>query len=291
MPVTRFERSSEVDYGVSGGLDSRTVSWIAEGTDPGTGTLDEEVLDHARANAPSSWNGIARSDIQIRQVLPFIYRVDAIFSNSSPSAFAEVSQTAEASFAYGTATERVIYSLETVNKFPASAEDFDNAIGVEGDGQSQVITGAEALRTTGRRTLAFTAEQATLTLAYEAIVENLVGKTNDATFMNRAAGEVLFLGVRGSTSVIASASRAAKRNARLLFDFEVKQRLVVPAAYTIAGIAITQGTVINPFDHIWVRYAKVKGVNGTRQKAVGVYIERLLESGDFSGLALPTGAP
>lgn len=291
MPVTRFERSSEVDFGVAGALDNRTVSWLAEGTDPGSGSLDEEVMSHARSNSPSSWDGIPRSDIRIRQILPLVYRVDAIYSSSSPKALAETSQTAEASFSYGTANERVLYSLETVGKFPETADDFDRAIGVEGDGQNQVITGADALRATGRRTIAFTAEQATLTMAYESVIENLAGKTNAAAFMGREVGEVLFLGARGSTSVLTSASRTAKTNARLLFDFEVKQRLVVPASYTIAGIAITEGTVINPFDHVWVRYAKVKGVNGTRQKAVGVYIERMLEEGDFSALGIPDGVP
>ena len=295
MAITRFERASEVEFGVNGSPESRTLSYIVEMDSATAEPVDGEVFAEAANPAtygsiiPDTYDDLPKTNIQVRQVLPFIYRVEITYStiDLAAASLTAVSATAERSFAYGTGTERVLYSRETLNSYPGTATTYNNAIGVEGEGQNQTIGGAQSVFPVGRRSMSYVIPQASLTTTYEETIEDLVGKTNDDTFLGRAAGEVLFLGARGSTALLTSTARTAKVNARITFDFEVRKTIAQPV--TIAGVSVTDD--IPPFSYVWVRYIKKKGANGIVQEAEGVHVERLYDEGDFSTLGIPDGTP
>ena len=113
---------------------------------------------------------------------------------------------------------------------------------------------------------------AQVTNAYLSTVSDLIYTVNDATFEDWAAGEVLFMGLTGS--------RTGDDEFTLNYKFGRNQNRT---GQTIAGIS---GVAYNGWNYVWVRWAEKEANNAKGVEAKGVYVAKVHEDGDFSGLDL-----
>lgn len=162
------------------------------------------------------------------------------------------------------------YRDTTVFPNPGDAPNFGGAIQVTDKGAE----GVDVLVPTSRFLIRFNAPADTVTSSYQLAVENLVGKVNNATFLGRAAGTVLFEGVTGSLQNYDSWS--------LTFSFRFRANRTGIQIGNIAGIAV------DGWDLLWVFSVDTDepGVGKPLRKPHAVYVERVYDRGDFSALGL-----
>lgn len=96
-------------------------------------------------------------------------------------------------------TRHLNRSLETLSKTPATATDYGGAIEVDGEGN---VNGVEVTMPTMTLSETHTFTDTKVTSDYQKRLFMLTGTVNKAAFRGFAAGEVLFLGPRGSVRAI-----------------------------------------------------------------------------------------
>jgi len=106
------------------------------------------------------------------------------------------------------------------------------------------------------------------------VLFNISGKVNNAPFKGFQAGEVLFLGPSGST--------------RDKDDWEITFRFA--ASPNVTGLTVDDIAGIDKkgWEYMWVRYADAQDQNILVKRPTAVYIEKVYEYGDFSGLGIGT---
>lgn len=181
----------------------------------------------------------------------------------------------DVSFSTTGKTEHITQSLNT-KKYPASGVDeapgHFSQIGVTEDGVEGVDVVVPAFSWTETHTKASSFCDA----AYRDVLKSLTGSVNNGTFRSHAAGEVLFLGCTGS-----------KKNA-FQWQLEFSFTAISNATLSVGGI-----TGIDKLGHeyMWTRYQKVEDALGKFivSAPIGVYVERVYPSADFSSLGIGTG--
>ncbi len=115
---------------------------------------------------------------------------------------------------------------------------------------------------------------AAVTQGYKGTLYALTGKTNLAAFRGFSAGEVLFLG--------ASGSKRGTGDWEITFKFSASPNLSGLTIGTITGIS-KKG-----WEYLWVRSVPtaVGSLGVMSQKPVAVYVEKVYDAGDFTGLAI-----
>ncbi len=113
---------------------------------------------------------------------------------------------------------------------------------------------------------------ATVTPTYIQKVMALTGKTNAGAFRSFAIGEVLFLG--------ASGSRRGAEDWAITFKFAASRNAT---GLTIGGIT---GVAKGGWEYLWVMYADAEDSGHLVKQPVGVYVERVYDSGNYADLGI-----
>lgn len=239
--------SREIDYLVqdSGGadLDVTDAIYAAAAASPATiaGTDDSELV---RGNATLS--RIVRNDLMVVSVQ---YGEAGVSGSRTEKAVG----TIEYNFSYQAPSERVFQSLQTVGVYSSSASwstsTFGGAIGVlrNADG-SYDVEGVETAPGNTTNTWDYTV--AAVSLAYEALVESLMGCVNSVPFRSRPAGSMRF--------VQCSSTQSNSGKATIHFGFQY--------AANVTNLAVGSITVPakDGHDYLWVyRDLKEKTPTGT----------------------------
>jgi hypothetical protein len=170
-------------------------------------------------------------------------------------------------------TARITTSRATT-RYPTTATNHKNAIGVDQDGNPQ---GVDIVIPAMKWTVTYRLAQATVSNAYGIVCELLTGTVNDDTFFGRPAGEVLFLGAQGKTGI--------KTDPVFNFHFV---RLPNITGLTIGDIT---GIAKKGHQYLWVEFrAGDQDIYSYRTPVVpiGVYVETVYPEGDFSLLGIGT---
>jgi hypothetical protein len=114
--------------------------------------------------------------------------------------------------------------------------------------------------------------KATISNAYVAILENLTGCVNDATFYTRAAGEVLFLG--------ASGSQGTNSDPEITYNF---LRSANVSGLTIGDIA---SVAKKGHEVLWCVFCEEKTDAMIVKRPLAIKIERVYDLVSFTGLAI-----
>jgi len=232
--------------------------------------------------APSSYQYLARQSSQIEPVVMDTANPDGCIWKGTvryarASQASEPPETGESTFSFDTGggSQHVTQSISTVNKYAPSgktAPDFKGAIGATHDS----VEGVDITVPVYNFSETHYIPDAAVTGGYKATLFNLTGKTNNASWNGFAAGEVLFLGAAGS-----------KRGDD---DWEITFRFAASPNKTGLSVGDITGIDKKGWQYMWVRYADAEdaAAKAIVKKPVAVYIEKVYEEGDFSGLGIGT---
>jgi len=276
MPITVEELPDSRRWTTGANL-SVEFSYQVRGT-----ASDVDAKNAMLGEAPSSYQYLARQSSQIEPVVMDTSNPDGCIWNGTvryarSSQDSEPPETGESTFSFDTGggTQHVTQSISTVNKYaPAgkTAPDFGGAIGVTHDSVEGVDITTPVYNFSETHYLA----ASVVTGAYKAALFNLTGKVNNASWNGFAAGEVLFLGASGS-----------KRGDE---DWEISFRFAASPNHD--GLTVGDITEIDKkgWEYMWVRYADAEdaAAKAIVKKPVAVYIEKVYEEGDLSGLGIGT---
>lgn len=175
----------------------------------------------------------------------------------------------------------ITQSLETKNKYPAGAEDHEEAIGVDAEGN---VTGTDILAGAFDFSIFKVINSTDLTTSYISDILSLCTPnphTNNATFshtdtdgraISLSEGEALFIGCTNSPR--------GDGTDELRFDFKGSANLT-------DALPATGWTVVKDgWDHLWVRYEKDENAGRLVAKPLSAFVEKVYESGNFALLGL-----
>lgn len=174
-------------------------------------------------------------------------------------------------------TEKITQSKETIASYAPSgltARSCKGAIGVDG----KAVNGCEITVPVFRWEEKVWLAPSTVTNAYRITCHNLTGKTNASTFRGFPAGDVLFLGVRGSRTGTAS-------------DDLWEVTFIFAASPNATNITVGDITVAakKGWEYLWVLYEDAADTDMLVKVPRAAYVERVYDSGDFSSLGIGTG--
>jgi hypothetical protein len=265
MAVTVHEKweSRESTGGENPSVD---LIYIVRGTD------DDLVAKAALVTAsPVLYAGLVRQSLHIERVAEDVWEGSVRYGQREPP------ETGGSSYQFDTGggTQHITQSLETVGRYaPPSraAPDFQGAVGVTHDNVEGVDITVPVYNFSETHYVA--AEQ--VTGPYKAALFFLTGKVNGAEFRGFAPGEVLFLG--------ASGSKRSEEDWEITFRFAASPNV---EDLTIGGI---EGIAKKGWEYLWVRYADDEDVVAKVlvKRPIGVYVERVYQTGDFVGLGIGT---
>lgn len=261
----------------------RREYWIKGAAD------DDDARAALLAHVAETIDGLPISDAQVIEVSElyggaWVGSVEWSLRLVQYSGPAEVNAVRD-SFDTGGQTVKITQSLETISRHgrvidvdpePESPEgevtlippDYQGAINVTDDG----VEGVEIVAPNPRRVRSKTFAESAVNDAYLRKVEELTGRTNNATFMGYAAGELLLErvtgGQRGDGAWEFTYVFAVSRNA---VDIEVGD-IAVPAK--------------KGHEYLWIRYGEEYDEDAAAIVRVpnAAYVERVYESGDFAEL-------
>jgi len=256
---------------------SVTFSYQVRGT-----ASDVDAKNAMLGEAPSSYQYLTRQASQIEPVVMDANNPDACIWSGTvryarSSQDSEPPDTGDSAFSFDTGggTQHITQSISTVNKYaPAgkTAPDFKGAVGVTHDSVEGVDITVPVYNFSETHYLA----DGVVTGGYKSTLRSLTGRVNNASFKGFAAGEVLFLGASGS-----------KRGDE---DWEISFRFAASENRTGLTVGDIGGIDKKGWEYMWVRYADAEdsAAKAIVKKPVAVYIEKVYEEGDFSGLGIGT---
>jgi hypothetical protein len=152
-------------------------------------------------------------------------------------------------------------------------------INVQSKDEGKIVAGADFLAPSRTIDIKVGMSQGTFTTGYELALDGLVGSVNNATFLNRARGEVMFYGLSGQ--------RASAGDSELTYRFKIRKNPTLPMPVA-ANITIPGGTDVIGWDIITVTYKVADDplVEDLKVGAEGCYISRVVELKNFSALGL-----
>jgi len=240
------DSSVDLLYAIQGTEDDLTVKLLVE------------------ASSPPTYAGLVRQSYHVAHLGGGVWDASVRYGKKEPK------EPGDSSFSFDTGggTQHITQSLSTVARYPGGAPDFKGAIGVTHD----AVEGADIVVPVYSFAETHYIPTADVTGAYKGALFSLTGRVNNAAFKGFAAGEVLFLGASGSQ--------------RGEDDWEISFRFA--ASPNVTGLAIggIGGIDKKGWEYLWVRYADVEDANILVKRPFAVYVEKVYESGDFSGLGI-----
>jgi hypothetical protein len=222
--------------------------------------------------APASWNGLKKRRFSFEPLSNDTWKVRVAYDKARRLLVNEFNFE----FDIGTQSQTITQSKATVRYraplvgLPNAAPDYKGAINVQ-DGR---VGGVQAEIPTYTWSETHILPASDVTEAYKTTIYNLAGTKNNATFRLKAAGEVLFLGARGSLR--------NEDEFSLSFNFAASPNI---ANYNVNGMLITK----KGWDFLWFAYQDyAAGANNPLKQPVFAYVEKIYEDTDFSLLGIGT---
>ena len=251
-------------------FDSRSAT---EGKSPNTellyvvqGTNDDlEVKALLAATAPAFYDGLRRDTFSIETVGGGVWNCTVNY----------VLDTDESQYTFDTGggTQHLSISLETMGRYEAPGEvaaDFHSAIGVNQD----KIEGVDVTIPVYNFTETHKIANGLVTGPYKAALFFLTGKVNDSAFRGFERGEVLFMG--------ASGAKSGTENWEITYRFA--------ASPNVQGLQLgdIQNIDKEGWNYLWCRFEDEEDAAAKIliKKPTAVYVERVYDYGDFTGLGL-----
>jgi hypothetical protein len=273
MPATVAEKFASR----AGDNSSIDLLYVVSGTDD-----DVAARSALASGAPATYSGLVRDDesVHVEPVGSGVWDGKVRYIKPSYQAPA----TGDASFSFDTTggSQHITQSKQTIQKYAPSgqtAPDFGGAIGVTHDSVEGVDITVPVFSFSVTRYVS----TANMNQAFIETLYALTGKTNSASWtvnidgvtMTFAAGEALFLGAGGS-------KRKSEQDWELGFRFAASPNAT---GLTIGGIT---GISKKGWEYLWVRYADSEDTSAKAivKKPVAVYVEKVYDEGDFTGLGL-----
>lgn len=177
------------------------------------------------------------------------------------------------------ATQKITQSLQTIADYEADpadpAPDLKQAIGWDG----KKVNGVEIVvpKLSFGIVAAYTAT--TITMGWMKTLAANTGRTNNATWLGFAAGEVLYLGAVGNGYIQTLAGTRSK-------PIEVHHKFEASANLTGLAVGDMTGIAKKGFEYLWVRYKDKESGDATNIVPVPThaYVERVYESFDFAAV-------
>lgn len=218
-----------------------------------------DVIAYASARVPLYFNFCWLQDIQVKPQGNLLWYVTCPYGPTPrmPGSIEIQSRTSGG-------TVHITSAREMVAKYGAGAPD-TVIIGQDG-------AGAEITVPVQMRSYTFNFERGIVTELLMDYWEDLVGLVNNATWHNRPAGEVLFLGYDCKTTI------SADPKAAVTFDFAMSRNRTGLTIGAITGIAKQGQDLID----IHTKTAVVAGQDVQQEKFV--YIQRVYERADFASV-------
>jgi len=255
-------------------IDSRAATDAVDSTATLTytvrGTADESVVRaQVDAAAPASYLSLVVDSISLEPVWIDTVTESGVWTVTVN--YVRDKGDSQRTFDTGGGTAHITQSLETVATAGQVAPDLKGAIGVNGDN----VSGTDITIPVFNFTETHKIPLASVTLAYAKTLAGLTGTVNDAAFKGFAKGEVLFMG--------ASGSQKGADDWEITFSFAASPHTTV--SFDDDYLAdIEKGG----WEYLWVRFADDEDENQLIKKPQSVYVERVYEYGDFSGLGIGT---
>jgi hypothetical protein len=231
--------------------------------------VDAVIAVRAATNALEStpFGILARSDIKVTHIAHDHYDVDVPYSKIS-------NEPGEVSWDFDTtgATVHITNSKEEVGRFPPNdAPDQKGVIGVDGD----QIHGTDIVIPALKMNYTFRHPEGEMTEAHARFLASITGTTNSTAFRGFDAGEVLFLGARGSDGTIAEAS--------VTYQFAMSQNVTAANSLTFGDIS---NIVKKGHEVAWVKHMETTETGGSNDYAVRipqfVYVNRVYDAIDMA---------
>lgn len=236
------------------------------------GTTDEaEVNELVAETIPDEFTGMLHQSWSINPVGPDIWHVTVDYANKERRNIGDWVYT----FEFGSTSQHITQSLETISRTGLYGNDdppnAGRAIGVTADG----VAGCDILVPQPSFRITTYLADSKITPAYQRTVMGLIGRTNDAAYMEYEPGELLLTGSSGA------------RRSRV--DWEVSFSFHVSLDRTLEFENLDDPEdpiyVDKPgWAYAWFTYQDVKVGNRITKRPSGVYIERVYDSGDFTKL-------
>lgn len=142
----------------------------------------------------------------------------------------------------------------------------NQAIGVDRSGD---VAGTEIVIPAMKFNVHFRHPLGQITIAQAKFLHNLTGVVNSTPFFGWPAGEVLFLGARGSDGSAAEA--------------EVSYSFAMSPNATGLTIGAVASVAKKGWEYLWITYKDAVSANGKASQPEFVYIERLYDTADLAG--------
>lgn len=142
----------------------------------------------------------------------------------------------------------------------------NQAIGVDRSGD---VAGTEIVIPAMKFNVHFRHPLGQITIAQAKFLHNLTGKVNSTPFFGFPAGEVLFLGARGSDGAAAEA--------------EASYSFAMSANATGLTIGAVTSVAKNGWEYLWITYKDAVSASGKASQPEFVYVERLYDTADLAG--------
>lgn len=264
--VTNIQDGTEVTSGAS---PSATLVYDVVGA-----SSELDALSAVASVAPTTFNGLPRTSRSAEPLTGSRFKVRVSYEPNRP----ESSTVAESSYEFNTAggSETMYVSRGTVASYAApgagSAANFSGGINVTQDGPNGVDRVVPVYQFSETHVLS----AATVNGTYKATLFSLTGTVNNASFKGFAAGEVLFLGARGTKN--------GSGDWEINFSFN--------ALPNVTGATFGPFTGVNKkgWEYLWFQFAEEEDATAKRvvRKPVAAYVETIYPSASFAGLGIGT---
>lgn len=161
-------------------------------------------------------------------------------------------------------TVHVQAGISHVARYPDTAVDHKGLINVDG----QEVHGTDIVTPVAQRWIEFTHPMGAFTWAMADRLDNLVGCVNSKPFMNKKAGEILFMGYSGTDG--------SNKEASVRYEVAISRNR---QGFQISDIAVAKK---EGHDLLWMTFQPKGGGALPGRKVIGVYIERMYERVDLA---------
>lgn len=240
-------------------------------------TDEQDVLDWVIAYSPSTLQGLGRSGFTFdeNEEIEDAYEVEVRYGGNEPPA-REI-DSVEYSFNFTAASAQIYQSLSTISSTRAgggTAPDFDGAINVVEDAGGQRVEGLQLPVPSETFSLTYRPANATITPAYQDLVESMVGLVNSTPFKGRPAGSLMLVRAQGG------ATNNAGWSISFGFGF-IANRTSVP----VGGITVPSK---DGLDLLWAYYESDTDATAKSliKKPLAAYVERVFYRTDFNALGI-----
>lgn len=271
MPWELIEQLGAED-GSIGENGRREIPYLVRGD--GTSDSPGLAMAEAYADAPADLDGFAKVGATVESLGGYVYQVVVQYAAPALAAFTRPAADAPNRVVFSTrgGTVNVKKSLATVASVGRPPDDpppsFGQLINVTDDG----VEGVDIIAPVHTKTVTRYLADATVNTAFENTIADLTGTVNNATFLGRAAGEVLFVG--------ADSNPRGDGVTEVTYEFLIRKNQT--------GIAVDDLDTFNQKGHeyAWFRVRQANTASGVILRPAYGYVERVYPEADFTPLGI-----